>query len=64
MNIFPHFLYGPGEDALGLTLEYGGRIDENSTHEILETEKRKTLCNSNGKYMIQILIKPSIVPQC
>lgn len=24
MNALPHFLYGPGHDALSLTVEYGG----------------------------------------
>lgn len=50
MNIMPHFLYGPGEDALSLTAEYGGQFDANSTIEVLEKEKRKTLCNTNGIY--------------
>lgn len=52
MNIVPHFLYGPGEDALYLTAEYGGQFDANSTIEVLEKEKRKTLCNTNGIYHI------------
>lgn len=51
MNIMPHFLYGPGEDALFLTAEYGGQFDANSTIEILEKEKRKTLCSTNGIYL-------------
>lgn len=49
MNIFPHFLYGPGADALALTVEFGGKLDANSSLEVLENEKRKTLCNLNGK---------------
>lgn len=46
LNIFPHYLYGPGEDALSLTLEYGAQFDENSTVEMFEREKRKILCNA------------------
>lgn len=55
MNIMPHFLYGPGEDALSLTAEYNGQFDANSTIEVLEKEKRKTLCNTNGIYHIFLI---------
>lgn len=48
MNIFPHFLYGPGEDALALTEEYGAKMDENYTQNIFEDEKNKKLCRDDG----------------
>lgn len=31
LNALPHFLYGPGEDALKLTTEYG---DDSSNHNV------------------------------
>lgn len=31
MNALPHFLYGPGENALTLTEEYGAHHDVNTT---------------------------------
>ncbi|XP_014246660.1 solute carrier organic anion transporter family member 5A1 isoform X2 [Cimex lectularius] len=40
MNALPHFLYGPGEDALGLTEEYG-RLDNKTD---LDRHNRQTLC--------------------
>lgn len=49
MNIFPHFLYGPGEDALALTEEYGAKMDENYTQHIFEQEKQKKLCRDDCK---------------
>lgn len=51
MNIFPHFLYGPGEDALALTEEYGAKMDENYTQNIFEEEKYKKLCQNDGNSM-------------
>ncbi|XP_016996788.2 solute carrier organic anion transporter family member 74D [Drosophila takahashii] len=44
----PHFLYGPGEDALALTSEFGGMPDENATMEAIEEQRSKTLCRLNG----------------
>ncbi|KAH8269636.1 hypothetical protein KR018_010960 [Drosophila ironensis] len=44
----PHFLYGPGEDALALTSEFGGVPDENATMEAIEEQRSKTLCRING----------------
>lgn len=48
MNILPHFLYGAGEDALALTVEYGARFDDANSSKIFEKEKRDTLCNVDG----------------
>lgn len=50
MNVFPHFLYGPGEDALVLTEEYGAKMDENYTQTIFEDEKNKKLCKHDGNF--------------
>lgn len=47
MNIFPHFLYGPGQDALALTQEYGAKMDENYTQNMFEQEKNKKLCRDD-----------------
>ncbi|XP_022217786.2 solute carrier organic anion transporter family member 74D [Drosophila obscura] len=44
----PHFLYGPGEDALALTSEFGAMPDENATMEAIEEQRSKTLCRLNG----------------
>lgn len=35
MSALPHLLYGPGEDALALTVEYGGIVDQNATQEAI-----------------------------
>lgn len=50
MNALPHVLYGPGEDALRLTLEYGGIQDLNATEAVITKERTKSLCKfkSNG----------------
>lgn len=50
MNMLPHLLYGPGDDALALTVEYGARFDETNATKIYEIEKRKALCNVDGNY--------------
>lgn len=49
MTALPHLLYGPGQDALHLTTEYGGVYDQNATIEVLNKQKRKTLCHTDGK---------------
>ncbi|GAB0096936.1 Solute carrier organic anion transporter family member [Sergentomyia squamirostris] len=43
----PHLIYGPGENALSLTTEYGATFDENTTHEVMEAQKMKILCKAN-----------------
>ncbi|EDW72267.1 uncharacterized protein Dwil_GK20832 [Drosophila willistoni] len=45
----PHFLYGPGDDALALTSEFGALPDENATKEAIEEQRSKTLCRLNGR---------------
>jgi hypothetical protein len=35
MSALPHLMYGPGDDALALTVEYGGIVDQNATQEAI-----------------------------
>uniref|UniRef100_A0A0K8WG47 Solute carrier organic anion transporter family member n=2 Tax=Bactrocera latifrons TaxID=174628 RepID=A0A0K8WG47_BACLA len=48
MTALPHLLYGPGDDALALTAEFGAHPAENATLEAIEKQGRKTLCRLNG----------------
>ncbi|XP_032590483.1 solute carrier organic anion transporter family member 74D [Drosophila grimshawi] len=48
MTTSPHFLYGPGDDALALTKEFGAIPDENATLEAIEEQRSKTLCRLTG----------------
>lgn len=48
MTTSPHFLYGPGEDALALTKEFGAIPDENATLEAIEEQRSKILCRTTG----------------
>lgn len=48
LTTLPHFLYGPGEQALSLTKEYGASENDDTTLEILERERIKTLCRTNS----------------
>uniref|UniRef100_A0A336MHM0 Solute carrier organic anion transporter family member n=1 Tax=Culicoides sonorensis TaxID=179676 RepID=A0A336MHM0_CULSO len=48
MSAMPHFLYGPGKDALQLTEEHRFELGNNLTDFMTITEKRKSLCNVNG----------------
>jgi len=51
MNVMPHFLYGPGEDALALTVEHGGVRDDEQSKAIQDLNNKKLLCQSNGEIM-------------
>lgn len=44
----PHFIYGPGEEALQLTAEYGATADSISKH-LLDAKDKKMLCRVNGR---------------
>lgn len=44
----PHFFYGPGEEALSLTVEYGAEMNVRRSSEAKEAENRKLLCRTNG----------------
>lgn len=48
LTALPHYLYGPGENALTLTTEYGAQFNHIRAMEILETQKKKTLCQPIG----------------
>lgn len=50
ITALPHFVYGSGEQALALTVEYGGMKDSNQTESINEIDNRKLLCSKNGDY--------------
>lgn len=42
--MLPHFLYGPGEDALMLTKEYGSKQEKLSNLSLISSKQRKFLC--------------------
>lgn len=53
MSAMPHFLYGPGKDALQLTEEYRFELGNNMTdltNLAVIKSARKSLCNKNGRY--------------
>lgn len=52
MNVMPHFLYGPGDDALALTIEHGGVKDDDQTKAVQEINNKKLLCQRNGKKLL------------
>lgn len=49
LTVVPHFLYGPGEDALALTVQYGGQSLNLSTADAIEFENQKKLCSASGR---------------
>lgn len=49
LTTLPHFLYGPGQQALSLTKEYGAYENDSATLEILEKQRKKMLCNLNAE---------------
>lgn len=44
ISAVPHFIYGPGEDAISLTKEFNGIMDEASTKAAYDTQNRKLMC--------------------
>ncbi|XP_015609202.1 solute carrier organic anion transporter family member 2A1 [Cephus cinctus] len=44
LNMLPHFLYGPGEDAMLLTKEYGSKHQESTNLTFIPDKQRKFLC--------------------
>ncbi|XP_046672746.1 solute carrier organic anion transporter family member 74D-like [Homalodisca vitripennis] len=48
MNALCHLLYGPGQDALFLTEEFGGHLDLNTTARLIDAQNRKGLCQKDG----------------
>lgn len=63
LTALPHFLYGPGEDALKLTMEYGANTVENGTLEAIEKERAKILCRKKGQgcQMSEGNIEPQVI---
>ena len=49
LTALPHFLYGPGQESLSLTVEYRGSKNQQETQEALLVENRKMLCRRNCK---------------
>lgn len=49
LNSAPHFMYGPGDDALALTEEYGGVKDEKQSKALQEMNNQKLICQTNSK---------------
>jgi hypothetical protein len=54
-------LYGPGEQALSLTMEHGAQFDDQTTSIVMENERKKTLCRANGKKRISISPSNSLI---
>lgn len=55
LTALPHFIFGPGEDALSLTLEYNATFDDSMTMELIEKQKMKSLCRvDNSNYVIRL----------
>jgi uncharacterized membrane protein YkvA (DUF1232 family) len=48
ITVLPHFIYGSGDDALSLTVEYGATRDVGLTNEVQMAASRKLLCRQNG----------------
>ncbi|XP_011177962.3 solute carrier organic anion transporter family member 5A1 [Zeugodacus cucurbitae] len=59
----PHFLYGPGEDALALTAEFGGIADENATLDELEKQRAKELCRDRSNETACAIEEGNFAPQ-
>ena len=47
LTALPHFIYGPGDQALSLTTEYGATKNDEQTLLVLEKENQKTVCRTN-----------------
>lgn len=45
----PHFIYGPGDEALSLTEEYGAIKDHEHSKALQEMKDKKLLCRTNCK---------------
>lgn len=46
LTMLPHFLYGPGQDALLLTKEYGAKNPNTSTSYTIPEKMKKFLCKT------------------
>lgn len=59
----PHFIYGPGEDALSLTKEYGAVSDINISLQDLEKQRQKVLCRNDGTGVECEVREGNLLPQ-
>jgi Organic Anion Transporter Polypeptide (OATP) family len=57
MNASPHFFYGPGEEALKLTVEYGGAENRVQSQEAEMAANKKSLCRRNGNFHLSLFIE-------
>lgn len=55
LNSAPHFMYGPGDDALALTEEYGGIKDEQQSKALQDMNNQKLICQTNSKNICDFL---------
>ncbi|XP_055379740.1 solute carrier organic anion transporter family member 74D-like isoform X2 [Condylostylus longicornis] len=62
LTALPHFIYGPGEDALMLTKEYGTQADVNLT-EVQEKQKKQMMCNKDDDAVSCISGDGNLAPQ-
>lgn len=49
LNSAPHFMYGPGDDALALTEEFGAVKDDQQSNALQEINNQKLICQTNSK---------------
>lgn len=49
INSAPHFIFGPGEEALSLTEEFGGVRNIHHSTALQEIKDKRLLCRTNGK---------------
>jgi solute carrier organic anion transporter family, member 5A len=61
MNAAPHFIYGPGENALALTVEHGAIRDEEQTKAIQELNNKKLLCQRNGERESKLSLRSGFI---
>jgi hypothetical protein len=57
INASPHFIYGAGNEALSLTVEFGGERDSESSEEAQLAANKKYLCLRDGKKLKYIVKK-------
>uniref|UniRef100_A0A1I8NU26 Solute carrier organic anion transporter family member n=1 Tax=Stomoxys calcitrans TaxID=35570 RepID=A0A1I8NU26_STOCA len=63
LTVTPHFIYGPGEDALSLTKEYGAVSDINISSQDLEEQRQKILCRTDGTGVECEIREGNLLPQ-
>lgn len=56
ITALPHFLYGSGNEALSLTVEYGAVKDDAQSQEAQLAENHKLLCRKNGNAKVVFIV--------